>query len=151
MSILTNLFSGGAAELVKGVGGVIDNLHTSKEEKLEAERKIKAHSLYYPKIKNLIKKEKDILLQESFLKDLNKELGKELRTNKYKIISIFLKASLKETKKRNLKRKQKIASEEYMKKSYSYLAVPEEKDILIDVESISVKETVDLIINLLKN
>ena len=42
MSILTNLFSGGAADLVKGVGGVIDNLHTSKEEKLEAERKIKA-------------------------------------------------------------------------------------------------------------
>jgi len=41
MSILTNLFSGDAAELVKGVGGVIDNLHTSKEEKLEAERKIK--------------------------------------------------------------------------------------------------------------
>ena len=42
MSILTNLFSGGAADLVKGVGGVIDNLHTSKEEKLNAERKIKA-------------------------------------------------------------------------------------------------------------
>jgi len=41
MSILTNLFSGGAADLVKGVGGVIDNLHTSKEEKLEAEKKIK--------------------------------------------------------------------------------------------------------------
>ena len=42
MSILTNLFAGGAADLVKGVGGVIDNLHTSKEEKLEAETKIKA-------------------------------------------------------------------------------------------------------------
>ena len=40
MSILTKIFSGGAAELVKGVGGVIDNLHTSQEEKLEAERKI---------------------------------------------------------------------------------------------------------------
>ena len=39
--MLGNLFSGGAAELVKGVGGVIDNLHTSKEEKLEAEIKIK--------------------------------------------------------------------------------------------------------------
>ena len=39
--MLGNLFSGGAAELVKGVGGVIDNWHTSKEEKLEAERKIK--------------------------------------------------------------------------------------------------------------
>ena len=41
MSILGNLFSGGAGELVKNVGGVIDNLHTSKEEKLEAEQKIK--------------------------------------------------------------------------------------------------------------
>ena len=41
MSILGTIFSGGAKELVEGVGGVIDNLHTSKEEKLEAERKIK--------------------------------------------------------------------------------------------------------------
>ena len=42
MSILGTIFSGGAADLVKGVGRVIDNLHTSKEEKLNAERKIKA-------------------------------------------------------------------------------------------------------------
>ena len=41
MSILTSIFSSGATELVKGVGGVIDSLHTSKEEKLEAERKVK--------------------------------------------------------------------------------------------------------------
>jgi len=41
MSLLTKIFSGGAADLVKGVGGVIDNLHTSKEEKLAAEQKIK--------------------------------------------------------------------------------------------------------------
>ena len=39
--MLGKLFSGGAADLVKGVGSVIDNLHTSAEEKLEAERKIK--------------------------------------------------------------------------------------------------------------
>ena len=39
--MLGKLFSGGAAELVKNVGGVLDNLTTSKEEKLEAERKIK--------------------------------------------------------------------------------------------------------------
>ena len=39
--MLSKLFSGGATELMKGVGGVIDNLHTSGEEKLEAERKIK--------------------------------------------------------------------------------------------------------------
>ena len=41
MSILTKIFSSGATELIKGVGGVIDNLHTSKEEKLEAEQKVK--------------------------------------------------------------------------------------------------------------
>ena len=40
MNILGKIFSGGATELVKSVGGVIDNLHTSKEEKLEAEQKI---------------------------------------------------------------------------------------------------------------
>jgi hypothetical protein len=41
MNILGTIFSGGAKDLVEGVGGVIDNLHTSKEEKLEAEQKIK--------------------------------------------------------------------------------------------------------------
>jgi len=39
--MLSKIFSGGAAELIKGVGGVIDNLHTSAEEKLAAEQKIK--------------------------------------------------------------------------------------------------------------
>jgi len=39
--MLGKLISGGAADLIKNVGGVIDNLHTSGEEKLEAERKIK--------------------------------------------------------------------------------------------------------------
>ena len=41
MNILSTIFSGGTKDLVKGVGDVIDNLHTSKEEKLEAEQKIK--------------------------------------------------------------------------------------------------------------
>ena len=41
MNVLSKIFSSGATELIKGVGGVIDNLHTSKEEKLEAERKVK--------------------------------------------------------------------------------------------------------------
>ena len=41
MSILGSIFSGGAKDLVEGVGGVIDDLHTSKEEKLEAEQKVK--------------------------------------------------------------------------------------------------------------
>ena len=41
MSILGKIFSSGAGELIKNVGGVIDNLHTSAEEKAEAEAKIK--------------------------------------------------------------------------------------------------------------
>tara|TARA_B100001093_G_scaffold76295_1_gene67126 strand:- start:265 stop:660 length:396 start_codon:yes stop_codon:yes gene_type:complete len=40
MGILKKIFSGGAAELVKGVGGVLDNLTTTKAEKLEAKRKM---------------------------------------------------------------------------------------------------------------
>ena len=39
--MLSKIFSGGAADLIKGVGGVIDNLHTSSEEKLAAEQKVK--------------------------------------------------------------------------------------------------------------
>ena len=41
MGIIGKIFSSGAGDLVKNVGGVIDNLTTSKEEKLEAERKVK--------------------------------------------------------------------------------------------------------------
>ena len=44
MNILGKIFSSGATDLVKGVGGVIDNLHTSKEEKLEAEQKVKTNT-----------------------------------------------------------------------------------------------------------
>mgnify|MGYP003116319834 FL=1 len=47
MSILTKILSGGAADLVKSIGGVVDNLHTSKEEKLAAELKIKEMVMSY--------------------------------------------------------------------------------------------------------
>tara|TARA_R100000773_G_scaffold2257_1_gene3012 strand:- start:210 stop:596 length:387 start_codon:yes stop_codon:yes gene_type:complete len=45
--MLSKILSGGAADLIKNVGGVIDNLHTSKEEKLEAEKQIKDMILGY--------------------------------------------------------------------------------------------------------
>lgn len=41
MKILQTIFGGGADKLVESVGGVLDNLSTSKEEKIEAKRKIK--------------------------------------------------------------------------------------------------------------
>jgi len=39
--MLGKLLSAGASDLIKNVGGVLDNLTTSKEEKLAAEHKIK--------------------------------------------------------------------------------------------------------------
>ena len=41
MIILSKVFSAGAGNLVQNVGNVIDNLNTTKEEKLAAEEKIK--------------------------------------------------------------------------------------------------------------
>ena len=41
MGVLNKLFSAGASKLVDSVGGVIDNLVTTDEEKLDAKRKLK--------------------------------------------------------------------------------------------------------------
>ena len=41
MNVLNKIFSAGATELVKNVGGVLDNLTTTKDEKIAAEQKIK--------------------------------------------------------------------------------------------------------------
>lgn len=40
-NFITRLFSSGATKLVEGIGGVLDELITSKDEKLAAELKIK--------------------------------------------------------------------------------------------------------------
>ena len=41
MKLINKIFGGGAEKLIDSVGGVLDNLTTSKEEKLEAKRKMK--------------------------------------------------------------------------------------------------------------
>ena len=41
MGVLNKIFSGGASKLVESVGGVLDNVITTDEEKLEAKRKLK--------------------------------------------------------------------------------------------------------------
>ena len=41
MKILKTIFGGSTEKLIDSVGGVLDNLSTSKEEKLEAKRKMK--------------------------------------------------------------------------------------------------------------
>ena len=85
MSILTNLFSGGAADLVKGVGDVVDNLHTSKEEKLAAQHKIKKLIANYE-----VEMEKNIT--DRWKADMNSDswLSKNVRP----LILIFLVVSI---------------------------------------------------------
>ena len=41
MNLLKKIFSGAGSQLVESVGGVIDNLVTTDEEKLDAKRKLK--------------------------------------------------------------------------------------------------------------
>ena len=41
MGIINKIFSGGANKLVESVGGVLDNLTTTKEEKMLAKQKLK--------------------------------------------------------------------------------------------------------------
>ena len=41
MGLLNKIFSSAGGDLVESVGGVLDNLTTTKEEKLEAKRKLK--------------------------------------------------------------------------------------------------------------
>ena len=79
--MLGQLFSGGAAELVKGVGGVIDNLHTSQEEKLAAEQKIQELIATYE-----VEMEKQI--SERWKSDMNSDswLSKNVRP----MVLIFL-------------------------------------------------------------
>ena len=69
MSILTQIFSSGATELVKGVGGVIDNLTTSDEERLAAEQKIKelVSSYEIEMEKNITERGKMVMASDSWL------------------------------------------------------------------------------------
>ena len=48
-NFFTRLFSGGAAKLIGGIGKILDDLTTTKEEKLDAERKIKKLLLQHEK------------------------------------------------------------------------------------------------------
>jgi hypothetical protein len=47
MSFISDLFSGGAGRLVDSIGGVLDNVVTSKEEKMALENEIKKAEMQY--------------------------------------------------------------------------------------------------------
>ena len=81
MNILGTIFSGGTKDLVEGVGNVIDDLHTSKEEKLEAEQKVKELVVSY---QNTLEKE----ISNRWTADMNSDswLSKNVRP----LVLVFL-------------------------------------------------------------
>ena len=65
MGFIQNLFSGGASTLVTTVGNVLDNLTTSKEEKMQLELEMKKADMQYQiDLKNLSLEEQKIVYGE---------------------------------------------------------------------------------------
>jgi hypothetical protein len=63
MGILQNLFSGGAATLVDTVGKVLDNVVTSKEEKMQLENEIRKSEIQFQvDMKKLSNEEQQMIL-----------------------------------------------------------------------------------------
>jgi len=63
MSFLSNLFSGGASTLVDSVGKVLDNVVTSREEKMQLENEIRKSELQFQvDMKKLSNEEKQMIL-----------------------------------------------------------------------------------------
>jgi hypothetical protein len=75
MSFLTNLFSGGASTLVDSVGKVLDNVITTKEEKLQLENEIRKSELQFQlDMKKLSNEE-----QQMILGDINSARQREVQ------------------------------------------------------------------------
>ena len=63
MSFLSNLFSGGASTLVDSVGKVLDNVVTSREEKMQLENEIRKSELQFQvDMKKLSNEEQQMIL-----------------------------------------------------------------------------------------
>jgi len=65
VSFLSNLFSGGASTLVDSVGKVLDNVVTSKEEKMQLENEIRKSELQFQvDMKKLSNEEQQMILSD---------------------------------------------------------------------------------------
>ena len=81
--MLGNLLSGGAADLVKGVGGVIDDLHTSEEEKLEAKKEEVVEAMRKRRTMEILK-ERDILKERKLRERKETAILDEVASNLWK-------------------------------------------------------------------
>lgn len=73
MSFISDLFSGGASQLVDSVGKVLDNVVTTKEEKMTLENEMKKAEMQY----QLDAKKLDIEEKEIYTKDTQDARGRE--------------------------------------------------------------------------
>lgn len=73
MSFITNLFSGGASNVVDSIGNILDNVVTTKEEKMALENEIRKAELQY----NIEFRKLDIEEESLFLKDTQSAREKE--------------------------------------------------------------------------
>ncbi len=74
MSFITKLFSGGAGNIVESIGNALDNVITTKEEKMTLENEIKKAEMQY----NLELKKLNIAEEELFLKDVQSARTREV-------------------------------------------------------------------------
>jgi len=75
MSFISSLFSGGASTLVDSVGKVLDNVITTKEEKMQAENEIRKSELQFQvDMKKLSNEE-----QQMILGDINSARQREVQ------------------------------------------------------------------------
>lgn len=79
MSFISDLFSGGASQLVDSVGKVLDNVVTTKEEKMTLENEMKKAEMQY----QLDAKKLDIEEQEIYTKDAQdaRDREKDIQSN----------------------------------------------------------------------
>lgn len=75
MSFITDLFSGGASTLIDSVGKVLDNVITTKEEKMTIDNEIVKAEMQY----NLDMKKLNLEEQQAILGDMSNARGREVQ------------------------------------------------------------------------
>lgn len=81
MGFLKNLFSGGAGQLVKSVGNVLDKVVTTKEEKMALENEIKKAEMQYQiDMRKLSIEERQIVLADT---DSARKRESTIQTSQY--------------------------------------------------------------------
>ncbi len=79
MSFLTNIFSGGAAQLVEKVGDVVDKVTTTKEEKMQLDLEFrKAEMQFQQEMQRLNVEERKLILDD---KNSARQMATSVQTN----------------------------------------------------------------------